>query len=203
MYEHYDPGIGKRIYAAAKSNQGVVDFASLIAAGAQTTSTAIGPDGIANTADDNPDLYGPDALAGTVDDESVKTHDSFEQVYAKWCIANFIDGIYKGNETALNDPRFIYNTIDLRGTVNLATGTIVLPGVKTAVFPGTGSYPVISNDRLVYPWCADYVVFGNGTGQDLEVSLVADTNFKMFMLPVTYNAATNSVDISSDILLPY
>lgn len=201
MYEHYDAGIGKRIYAASKS--GITDTREMIRQGARTTAHGVGPDLIPNTADDNPDLYGPDGLAGTDDDETSVTNDAYDQVYAKWCIANFIDGIYKGNESQLYDPRFIYQTIDLRGTVNLATGTIVLPGVKTTVLPQNGTFPVISDDRLVYPWAADYLVFGNGDGQDLEVTFTADNNFKIFMLPVAYNTATNQVDINADVTLGY
>lgn len=201
MYEHYDAGIGKRIYAAAES--GVTDTRELIRQGARTTAFGVGPDLLPNTADDNQDLYGKDGLAGTSDDLTSVTNDTFDQVYAKWCIANFIDGIYKGNESQLYDPRFIYQTIDLRGTVNLATGTIVLPGVKTTVLPQNGTYPVISDDRLVYPWAADYLVFGNGDGQDLEVTFTTDQNFKVFMLPVHYNEATNQVDINEDVTLGY
>jgi hypothetical protein len=201
MYEHYDAGIGKRIYAASKA--GIVDTREMIKAGARTTAHGVGPDLLPGTNDDNPDLYGPDDLPGTDDDEESVTNDTYAQVYAKWCIANFIDGIYKGNESQLFDPRFIYQTIDLRGTVNLATGTIHLPGVRTTVFPQNATYPVISDDRLVIPWAADYLVFGNGSGQDLEVTFTADSNFKIFMLPVAYNQATNQVDINENVTLGY
>jgi hypothetical protein len=196
MFEHYDPGVGQRIYKAAE--KGVpgasgpeTDPIKLCEYGARTTDP--GPDGVINTA--------PDDLAPRGDDKIY--FDRFDQIYAKFMLANFIDGIYKDNASDLFDPRFHYNTIDLRGTVNLATGTIVLPGVRTQVYPETGTFPVQDNDRLVYPWASDYLVFGNGDGRDLEVSIVADSNFKIFMLPVTFDAATNSVNITPNVKLDY
>jgi hypothetical protein len=196
MYEHYDPGVGQRIYRAGEkglpgSNIPVTDVIKLVEYGARTTDP--GPNGIIDTA--------PDDLAARGDDTIY--FDRFDQIYAKFMIANFIDGIYKDNATDLFDPRFHYNTIDLRGTVNLSDGTIILPGVKTQVYPEDGKYPVIDTDRGVYPWASDYLVFGNGDGRDLEVKMVADEFFKIFMLPVTFDAATNSVNITPGVNLDY
>jgi len=131
------------------------------------------------------------------------TGESFPQIYCKFAIANFIDGIYADNASDLFDPRFHYTTIDLRGTVNLATGTIVLPGVRTSVFPSGGSYPVTSIDRLVYPWATDYVVFTNGDGRDLELTVYSDPNFKAFLLPVNYDTKLNAGVITQGVTLNY
>lgn len=184
LHEHYNPGVAKRIYALGE--KGETDYITLVEAGAQWTDSA-----------------GPDRIDGTADDKDVIYYDTFEQIYTKFVIANFIDGVYKDNESDLFDPRFHYNTIDLRGTVNLATGTIVLPGVRTSVFPEAGGYPVQSIDRKVIPWGCDYLVFSNGDGRDLEVTVYTDPYFKMFMLPVTYNTVTNKVDITPGVTLNY
>ena len=97
------------------------------------------------------------------------------------------------------DPRFRYNTIDLKGTINLSNGTVVLPGVRTASYPAGGSYPVIDIHRLVYPWCADYLVLTNGDGRDLEATFRMDRNFRLFMLPVEFNGALNAVTITPEV----
>lgn len=190
LYEHYDPGVGRRIYNAAR--EGVTDYINLIEIGAQTSTYPPGADGIVGTQDDP----GPDGVVGTADDgEPVRTRDSFENIYVKFALANFIDGIYSdngefaGSDTDVFDPRFIYNTIDLKGTVNLSDGIIVLPGVRRSIFPVTGTYPVQDIHRLVIPWASDYLIFGNGDGEtDLEVKVYADPNFRMFMLPASFGA---------------
>ena len=179
LFEHYDPGAGTRIYSAAR--QGETSFVKLLEAGAQITVP--GPDGIIDTADD------------------IVGHDTFEQFYAKFAIANFIDGVYADNALDLFDPRFHYNTIDLRGTVNLVTGTIVLPGVNRASFPGGGTYPATSIHRSVRPWSTDYVIFSNGDKRDLEVTFYTDPHFKIFMLPVTYNPLLNAVEITPGVAI--
>lgn len=184
IHEHYNAGVAKRIYTLGET--GETDYIKLIETGAQWTDTK-----------------GQDRIEGTADDRAVIYNDSFEQIYTKFVIANFIDGIYKDNASDLFDPRFHYNTIDLRGTVNLATGTIVLPGVRTSVFPEAGGYPVQSIHRKIIPWGCDYVVFSNGDGRDLEVTVYTDPYFKMFMLPVTYNTVTNKVDITPGVTINY
>jgi hypothetical protein len=184
LYEHYDPGVGNRIYAAHKA--GEEDFIKLIEAGAQQTVDDIGPDGQAGTTDDSRQIF----------------HDTFEELYAKYAIANFIDGIYQANSNALFDPRFHYNTIDLRGTVNLASGTIVLPGVRTGVYPQGGTYPVTDIHREVWPWAMDYVVFTNGDGRDLSLRTYTDRFMRMFMLPVNYNASQNVASIVEGVTIP-
>ncbi|HES58246.1 MAG TPA: hypothetical protein ENO21_02325, partial [Firmicutes bacterium] len=63
LYEHYDPGVGKRIYNAAAS--GVTDYISLVEFGAQTT--VFDP--------------GPDEVMGTDDDEISKFNDTFKNLY--------------------------------------------------------------------------------------------------------------------------
>ena len=131
------------------------------------------------------------------------TEEVFAQTYCKFAIANFIDGIYKDNESDLFDPRFHYSTIDLRGTVNLATGTVVLPGVRTSVFPAGGSYPVTSIDRLVYPWGCDYLVFTNGDGRDLEVTAYTDPGFRMFILPANYDTTLNAAVLTQGVTMNY
>jgi hypothetical protein len=134
------------------------------------------------------------------------TGEPFKQTFTKFCIANYIDGIYDGvyNDPAndLFDPRFHYNTIDLRGTVNLSSGTIVLPGVRQGQFPTNGTYPIQQVHRTVRPWCADYLVFGNGNGTDLEVTIYADPNTKVFMLPVNWNDSLNAVTVNSQVHIP-
>lgn len=132
------------------------------------------------------------------------TDEPFEQTYSKFAIANFVDGIYKDSESDLWDPRFYYNTIDLRGTINLATGTVVLPGVRTGVYPRTGGYPVAAIHRNVIPWGADYLVFGNGPGgRNLQITLYSDQHFKLFVLPVTFDQSSNLVDITPGITIDY
>jgi len=185
LYEHYNPGIAKRMYELGASGEN--DYIKLVEAGAQFTQVEPGPDG----------------ELGTVDDETVLFNDSFANLYTKFMIANFIDGIYKEEYADLFDPRFHYNTLDLRGTVNLSTGTIVLPGVRTDIFPKSGGYPVQSIDRKVIPWGCDYLVFSNGDGRDLEITIYSDPFFRMFLLPVTFNAATNKVEITEGITLNY
>ena len=111
LYEHYNAGVGKRIYELGQSGEN--NYIKLVETGAQWTQLEPGPDG----------------EVGTLDDKEVVFYDSFEHLYTKFMIANFIDGIYRDEYEDLFDPRFHYNTIDLRGTINLATGTIVLPGV--------------------------------------------------------------------------
>jgi len=185
MYEHYNPGVGTRIYELGEG--GETDYIKLIEAGAEFTQIEPGADG----------------ELGTPDDEAVLFHDSFENLYTKFMIANFIDGIYKDEYEDLFDPMFHYNTLDLRGTVNLSSGTIVLPGVRTDVFPESGGYPVQSIDRKVIPWGCDYVVFSNGDGRDLEITVFSDPFFKMFLLPVSYNEQTNKVEITEGITLNY
>src|SRR5690606_39882686 len=101
---------------------------------------------------------GPDDTSGTADDVVQEVNDTFEQVFTKYSIANFIDGIYTPETADLFDPRFHYNTIDLKGTIDLADGTVVLPGVRTGIFPSGGTYPVNSIHREVRPWCSDYIV---------------------------------------------
>ncbi|MCC7477855.1 hypothetical protein IT575_05295 [bacterium] len=200
LYEHYDPGVGKRIYQASAA--GETDFIKLIEAGAQLTVTALGPDKLAGTPDDNTFLSGGDGVVGTGDDKTQVVHDTFEQIYAKFAIANFVDGIYANNEEFF-DSRFFYNTIDLRGTVNLVSGQIVLPGVQTGVFPTNGAYPVNVNDRPVIPWGCDYLVFGGGDGRDLKIDFVSDSLFRVFMLPVSFDTATNSVNITQGVTMSY
>jgi hypothetical protein len=177
MFEHYDPGVGNRIYAAAKG--GTSDRIKLCEAGAQYT----------------------------VDGKTYK--DTFEQLYTKFALANFIDGINADDQTQF-DSRFHYNTIDLRGTVNLSNGTIQLPGVRVGVFPQNSAYPAIQNDRLVIPWGVDYLVFGNGDGRDLDVQFSADENYRFYMLPVTQeqdpitgNPISNKVKVNPDIQIGY
>ncbi len=97
------------------------------------------------------------------------------------------------------DPRFRYNTIDLKGTINLASGTVVLPGVRTESYPSGGSYPVQDIHRLVYPWCSDYLVLTNGDGRDLEVTFHLDRNFRVFMLPVEFDKDLNAVRITPEV----
>ena len=64
---------------------------------------------------------------------------------------------------------------------------MVLPGVRRAIYPVTGSYPVQDIHRLVIPWASDYLIFGNGDGQtDLEVKVYADENYRLFMLPASF-----------------
>jgi hypothetical protein len=75
----------------------------------------------------------------------------------------------------------------------------VLPGVRTASYPYGGSYPVIDIDRPVIPWCADYLVLTNGDGRDLEVTMRMDRNFRIFMLPVEFDAAANAVRITPEV----
>ena len=135
MFEHYDPGVGQRIYKAA-SKDGERNMIKLVERGAQYT----------------------------VDGKTYQ--DTFQQLYAKFAIANFVDGINSSDQDQF-DKRFHYETIDLRGTVNLSSGTIQLPGVRVGVFPTNGTYPAVANDRLVFPWAMDYLVFGNGDGRDL------------------------------------
>ncbi len=134
------------------------------------------------------------------------TGEEFSQTFAKFCIANYIDGIYDGvyNDPAEDqfDPRFHYNTIDLRGTVNLSSGTIVLPGVRTGQFPTTGTYPIEQVHRGVRPWCSDYVVFGNGDGRDLEVTMYGDPYTRIFMLPVNWDDSINAVTINNQVHIP-
>ena len=134
------------------------------------------------------------------------TGEDFSQTFTKFCIANYIDGIYDGvyNDPAdeLFDPRFHYNTIDLRGTVNLSSGTKVLPGVRTGQFPTTGTYPIERIHRLVRPWCSDYVVFGNGDGRDLEVTMYGDPYTRIFMLPANWDDSLNAVTINNQVHIP-
>jgi len=177
MFEHYDPGVGNRIYDAAKG--GVSDRIKLVEKGAQYTV------------------------------DGVKHQDTFEQLYTKFAIANFVDGINADDQTQF-DSRFHYNTIDLRGTVNLSTGTIQLPGVRVGVFPENSAYPAIQNDRLVIPWGIDYLVFGNGDGRDLDVQFSADVNYRFYMLPVSVETdpvtgapTSNKVKIAPDIQIGY
>jgi len=185
LYEHYDAGVGKRIYNLGET--GETDYITLVEAGAQWTTWEAGVDEIQGTPDDVKHVY----------------NDSFEQLYAKFLIANFVDGIYKDNASDLFDPWFHYNTIDLRGTINLVTGSVVMPGVNTAVFPESGSYPITAIDREVIPWGCDYLVFGSGDGRDIDITLYSDPNFKLFMLPVNYNAQTNKVDIVEGVTINY
>jgi len=129
------------------------------------------------------------------------TKEDFSLTYTKFAIANFIDGIYASNESTFTDPRFHYETIDLKGTINLWSGTVVLPGVRTSYFPIDGAYPIQSIDRLVYPWCSDYVVLTNGDGRDLEVRIYTDPQFHFYMLPVTYDPAQNAVTVTPDVTI--
>jgi hypothetical protein len=132
------------------------------------------------------------------------TGEQFELTYTKFAIANFIDGIYADNASDLFEPQFHYNTIDLRGTVDLWNGTIVLPGVRTSVFPEFGgAYPVEDIDRLVYPWATDYMVFSNGDGRDLELIFYSDPNFRFYMLPVDYDADLNAVVVQEGVTISY
>ena len=184
LYEHYEPGIGKRIYAAGK--KGEEDPIALVEVGAlQKVVTDLGPD---------------DTL-GTADDVVQEVNDTFEQLFTKYSIANFIDGIYTPQTADLFDPRFHYNTIDLKGTINLAGGTVVLPGVKTGVFPSNGTYPINSIHREVRPWCSDYIVFGGGDGRDLQMNFYTDQHMKFFMLPVTFDPAQNAVTITPNVVI--
>jgi hypothetical protein len=177
MFEHYDPGVGRRIYQAASA--GVTDRINLVEKGAQYTV------------------------------DGVTHQDTFQQLYTKFAIANFVDGINANDQTQFDD-RFHYDTIDLRGTVNLSTGTIQLPGVRVGVFPSNGAYPAIENDRLVIPWGVDYLVFGNGDGRDLDVQFSADVNYSFYMLPVsqptdpvTGAPTSNKVQVNPDIQIGY
>jgi hypothetical protein len=189
LFEHYDPGVGNRIYAASAAGQ--KDYIKLIEAGAQQTYRDAGPDGVLYTADDTFQTF----------------HDTFDELYSKYAIANFIDGIYAANDNALFDPRFHYNTIDLKGTVNLSNGTIVLPGVETGVYPNGGTYPVTAIHRDLRPYCMDYLVFTNGDStasnvRDLSLTVYTDPDVKMFMLPVNYNSAQNAAGIVSGVTIP-
>lgn len=183
LFEHYEPGIGKRIYALGK--KGEEDPIKLVEEGAQQKIITSGPDGTLGTADDVVSLV----------------HDTFEQLFTKYSIANFIDGIYTPETADLFDPRFHYNTIDLKGTVNLAGGTIVLPGVNTGWFPSNGTYPASSIHREVRPWCSDYIVFQGGDGRDLQMNFYTDENMKFFMLPVTFDPLQNAVTITPNITI--
>jgi len=68
-------------------------------------------------------------------------------------VHNPVDGIYAANNNALFDPRFHYNTIDLKGTVNLSNGTVVLPGVRTGYYPSGGTYPATDIHRAIRAPC--------------------------------------------------
>ena len=128
------------------------------------------------------------------------TGEEFEHTYTKFAIANFVDGVYT-DDPNLFDSRFRYNTIDLKGTVNLWTGTIKLPGVATGEFPVNGVYPATSIHRPCIPWGCDYVTFGNGDGRDLDLTLYSDPNFRFFLLPVEFNTQTNQVDVTPGVVI--
>jgi hypothetical protein len=58
---------------------------------------------------------------------------------------------------------------------------------------------VVDIHRLVYPWCADYVVLTNGDGRDLEATFRMDRNFRLFMLPVEFKGDLNAVQITPEV----
>ena len=170
LYEHYEPGIGRRIYAAADT--GLTDYIQII---------------------------------------EKATGEPFEHTYIKFAIANYVDGIYKPEESDLFADWFHYDTVDLRGTVNLATGTVVLPGVRTGIFPEAGSYPIEDIHRSVFPWGTDYLKLGFGTYSemnydpsappDLSVTFYTDRHFNIFLLPVSYNEAINKVEVTPGVTI--
>lgn len=164
--------------------------------------------------------YGPGTIrqfytdsGGVIQKLERATGEPAKYIFQKWILANYIDGLdvplrFEGEtmeayvqRVPLADPRFRYATFDMKGRVGNSSN--VLPGVAVHRFPKTEEfYPIRSAARLVKPWCADYVVFENGTGGDLRITVDADANFRTFILPINYNQVDSSISIDTSVFIP-
>ncbi len=164
--------------------------------------------------------YGPGTIrqfytdsGGVIQKLERATGEPAKYIFQKWILANYIDGldIPERNEgetmeayidrVPLGDPRYRYATFDMKGRVGKSSN--VLPGVTVHRFPKTEEfYPVRSAARLLKPWCAEYVIFENGTGGDLRITVDADSNYRTFILPINYDQAQTSVSIDNSIFIP-
>jgi len=146
-------------------------------------------------------------LGGTdpVDIIERATGESFEVIFTKWSLANFIDGIYVSEDSPLsstNNPWLHYLTFDIRGTVGMDEESR-LPGVPVLRLPGEGdTYPVMRSLIPLNPYCAHYAIIENGDGRDLDLTLFADPNFRFYLLPVSFNAYTNKAEVVPGLSFP-
>jgi hypothetical protein len=164
--------------------------------------------------------YGPGTIrqfytdsGGVIEKLERATGEPAKFIFQKWILANYIDSLdvplrNEGESmeayiqrVPLADPRFRYATFDMKGRIGKTSN--VLPGVQVHRYPKTEEfYPVRSNARIVKPWCAEYVVFENGTGGDLRITVDADANFRTFVLPVNYNPANTTTSIDTSVFIP-
>jgi len=164
--------------------------------------------------------YGPGTLrefytasGNVIEKLENSTDEPARYIFQKWILANYIDSLDVPPRMAgesiedyvervpLADPRFRYATFDMTG--RLGGTDSVLPGIKVHRFPETEEfYPVISQTRLVKPWCAEYVLFENGTGSDLRILVNADANFRTFILPINYNPYTTTLSVDTSVYIP-
>ena len=141
----------------------------------------------------------PVALIETV------TGEPFETVFTKWSLANLVDGLYVAADSPLaesTNPWVHYLTFDIKGHI-AGNDTERLPGVPIMRLPAEGeTFPVQRPAIRVNPWCQHYVVIENGDGRDLDLTILADPSFRLYLLPISFEAQTNLTTIAPGVFIP-
>ncbi len=141
------------------------------------------------------------------------TGEKFDVIFTRWALANFVDGLYidegsplsrniENNDPSTGNPWLHYLTFDIRGAIG-GDPNRRLPGMPILWLPTeTDVYPVSRSQITLKPWTADYVVIGNGDGRDLDLTVLSDPNFRLFLLPVTFNTDNNTGVIMPGVNIP-
>ncbi len=165
--------------------------------------------------------YGPSAIrkiytvggTGPVQIIENATGEKFDVIFTRWALANFVDGLYidessplsryiENDDPTTGNPWLHYLTLDIRGVIG-GDPNRRLPGVPVLWLPSeTDIYPVTRTLLPLRPWAADYVVIGNGDGRDLDLTVLADPNFRMLLLPVQFSRDNNTGVIMPGVTIP-
>ena len=165
--------------------------------------------------------YGPSAIrkiytvggANPVDIIENATGEKFDVIFSRWAIANLVDGLMIAPDSPLSEtiedndpfsgnPWVHYLTFDVRGTIG-GNETFKLPGVPILWLPTERDvFPVTRTQIPLRPWCSHYVVITNGDGRDLDLTVLSDPNFRLFILPVTFDKQNNTGKIEPGVYIP-
>jgi len=133
------------------------------------------------------------------------TGERFETVFTKWSLANLVDGIYVSPDSPLaetTNPWLHYLTFDIRGHI-AGNETDRLPGVPIMRLPAEGeTFPVSRPAIRLNPWCQHYAVIENGDGRDLDLTILADPSFRIYLLPIDFNEQTNLTTVAPGVFIP-
>lgn len=157
--------------------------------------------------------YGPGAVrkfytasAGTpVTLIETVTGEPFETVFTKWSLANMVDGLFVSLDSPLSEttnPWVHYLSFDIKGSI-AGNQTERLPGVPIMRMPAEGeTFPIRRPAIRVNAWCQHYAVIENGDGRDLDLTILADPSFRMYLLPINFDPQTNRTTIAPGVFVP-